>query len=225
MYKKQQLISKALARFIPGIIIISALLFISAGSIRFWNAWLFMGELFIPMLFVLVYLIIRDPELLLKRMNTNEKEKTQKKVVLTTLIMFLSAFIISGLDYRFKWSTVPLVVVILSAFMVLTGYVLFFMVMRQNSYASRVVEIQEKQKVIDTGLYGIVRHPMYSAAIQMFMFMPLVLGSFYALIPLIIFPLQMGIRMKNEELILEKGLDGYIEYKKKVRYKIIPFLW
>ena len=215
----------ALARFIPGTIIISALLFIPAGSIKFWNAWLFMGVLFIPMLFVIVYLITRDPELLFKRMNTNEKEKTQKKVVFLTSIIFLSAFIISGLDYRFQWSTVPLLVVVISAIIVLTGYILFFMVMRQNSYASRVVEIQEKQKVIDSGLYGIVRHPMYSAAILMFMFMPLVLGSFYALIPLIIFPLQMGTRMKNKELILEKGLDGYIEYKKRVRYKIIPFLW
>jgi protein-S-isoprenylcysteine O-methyltransferase Ste14 len=225
MYKKQQLISKALSRFIPGIIILSALMFISAGTINYWNAWLFMGELFIPMLLVLVYLIIWDPELLLKRLNANEKEKTQQKVVLITLIMFLSAFIISGLDYRYKWSSVPLLIVLTSATMVLTGYILFFIVMRQNSYASRVVEIQEKQKVIDTGLYGIVRHPMYSAAILMFMSMPLVLGSFYALIPLLIFPFQMGIRMRNEEQILEKGLDGYIEYKKRVRYKIIPFLW
>lgn len=184
-----------------------------------------MGVLFIPMLFVIFYLIIRDPELLFKRMNTKEKENTQKKVVLLTSIIFLSAFIISGLDFRFQWSKVPLLVVILSSIFVLSGYILFFIVMRQNSYASRVVEIQEKQKVIDSGLYGIVRHPMYSAAILMFMFMPLVLGSFFALIPLVIFPFQMGKRMKNEELILEKGLDGYIDYKKKVRYKIIPFLW
>jgi protein-S-isoprenylcysteine O-methyltransferase Ste14 len=225
MYKKQQLIGMALSRLIPGILIISAILFIPAGSIKFWNAWLFMGVLFIPMLFVVIYLIIRDPELLFKRMNTNEKEKTQKKVVLLTSIIFLSVFIISGLDYRFQWSTVPLLVEILTALIVLIGYILFFMVMRQNSYASRVVEIQEKQKVIDTGLYGIVRHPMYSAAILMFMFMPLVLGSFYALIPLVIFPFQMSTRMKNEEEILEKGLEGYIEYKKKVRYKVFPFLW
>ena len=225
MYTTNQLINRALARFIPGIIIISAILFIPAGSIRFWNAWLFMGVLFIPMLFVIIYLIIRDPELLYKRMNTNEKEKTQKKVVLLTSVVFLSAFIISGLDYRFGWSDLPLLLVILSALMVLTGYILFFLVMQQNSYASRVVEIQEKQKVIDTGLYGIVRHPMYFAAILMFMFMPLVLGSFFALIPLLIFPFQMSKRMKNEEEILEKGLDGYIQYKEKVRYKIIPFLW
>ncbi len=225
MHPKNKLISKALTRFIPGIIIISAILFIPAGSVKFWNAWLFMGVLFIPMLFVIIYLKIRDPELLDKRMNTNEKEKTQKKVVLLTSVVFLSAFIIAGLDYRFEWSVVPLPLEIFSALIVLIGYILFFIVMSQNSYASRVVEIQEKQKVIDTGLYGIVRHPMYSAAILMFMFMPLVLGSFYALIPLLIFPFQMSTRMKNEEEILEKGLEGYIEYKKKVRYKIIPFLW
>lgn len=225
MYSKKKLAGMALSRFIPGIIIISALLFIPAGSIKFWNAWLFMGVLFIPMLFVIFYLIIRDPELLFKRMNTNEKEKTQKKVVLLTSVVFLSAFIIAGLDYRFDWSAVPLLIVILSSLIVLIGYILFFMVMRQNSYASRVVEIQEKQKVIDTGLYGIVRHPMYFAAILMFMFMPLLLGSFFALIPLLIFPFQMAIRMKNEEEILEKGLDGYSRYKEKVRYKLIPFLW
>jgi protein-S-isoprenylcysteine O-methyltransferase Ste14 len=225
MYSKNKLIIMALGRLIPGIIIISALLFIPAGTLNFWNAWLFMGVLFIPMLFVIAYLIIYDPELLYKRMNTNEKEKTQKKVVLLTSVVFLSAFIIAGIDNRYNWSEVPVFLEILSAFIVLTGYILFYIVMRQNSYASRVVEIQEKQKVIDTGLYGIVRHPMYFAAILMFMFMPLVLGSFYALIPLSVFPFQMSTRMKNEEEILEKGLDGYISYKEKVRYKIIPFLW
>lgn len=225
MYSKKKLIIMALSRFVPGIIIISALLFIPAGTVKFWNAWLFMGVLFIPMLFVILYLIIRDPELLYKRMNTNEKEKTQKKVVLLTSVVFISAFIIAGLDYRFEWSAIPLILEIISAFIVLIGYLLFYMVMRQNSYASRVVEIQEKQKLIDTGLYGIVRHPMYFAAILMFMFMPLVLGSFFALIPLLVFPFQMNVRMKNEEEILEKGLDGYDEYKKKVKYKILPFIW
>jgi protein-S-isoprenylcysteine O-methyltransferase Ste14 len=225
MHSRTKLTGMALSRFVPGIIIISVLLFVPAGSLKFWNAWLFMGVLFIPMLYVIIYLMIYDPELLNKRMNTNEKEKTQKKVVLFTSVVFLSAFIIAGLDFRFGWSTVPIPLVILSAVIVLFGYILFYLVMRQNSYASRVVEIQEKQKVIDTGLYRIVRHPMYLAAILMFMFMPLVLGSFYALIPLLIFPFQMRTRMKNEEEILEKGLEGYIRYKEKVKYKIIPFLW
>ena len=225
MYKKRELISKALSRFIPGIIIISALLFIPAGSLKFWNAWLFIGVLFIPMLFVLVYLIIFDPELLYKRLDTNEREKTQKKVMLFTTLIFLSGFILSGFDYRYNWSDVPLWLVLISSIIVLTGYILFFFVMRQNSYASRVVEIQEKQEVIDTGLYSIVRHPMYFAAILMFLFMPIVLGSFFALIPLLVFPFQMNIRIKNEEEILEKGLEGYKKYKQKVRYKIIPFIW
>lgn len=225
MTSRKELIGMALSRFIPGILIISALLFIPAGSVRYWNAWLFMGVLFVPMLFVIGYLIIRDPELLYKRMKTDEKEKTQRKVVLITSFSFLSSFIIAGLDYRFGWSKVPVFFEILSALIVLTGYVLFYIVMRQNSYASRVVEVQEKQKVIDTGLYSLVRHPMYFAAILMFMFMPLVLGSFYALIPLLVFPSQMSTRMKNEEEILEKGLDGYIRYKEKVKYRIIPFVW
>jgi protein-S-isoprenylcysteine O-methyltransferase Ste14 len=225
MQPKTRLIAMALSRLIPGIMIISLLLFVPAGTIKFPNAWMFIGVLFIPMIIVVIYLLIRNPELLSKRMNTNEREKTQKKVVLLTSVVFLSSFVISGLDYRYRWSAVPLFLEILSAFIILIGYLLFFMVMRQNTYASRVVEIQEKQKVIDTGFYGIVRHPMYLAAVLMFMFMPLALGSFFALIPLLIFPFQMGIRMKNEEEILEKGLDGYIQYKEKVKYKIIPFLW
>ncbi len=145
--------------------------------------------------------------------------------MLFTTLIFLSGFILSGFDYRYNWSDVPLWLVLLSSIIVLTGYILFFFVMRQNSYASRVVEIQEKQKVIDTGLYSIVRHPMYFAAILMFLFMPIVLGSFFALIPLLVFPFQMNIRIKNEEEILEKGLEGYKKYKQKVRYKVIPFIW
>lgn len=225
MYTKKQLLGKALSRFILGLIFISAILFIPAGSIEYWNAWLFIGILFIPILFVGIYLIIRDPELLDKRLNSQEKENKQKKMVLFTTITFLAGFILSGLDYRFGWSSVPLFLVVLSAIMVLIGYIMFFMVIRQNRYASRVVEVQEKQKVIDTGFYGVVRHPMYSAAILIFLFTPLVLGSFIALIPFLIFPFQMNIRIKNEEQVLEEGLDGYIEYKKRVKYKVIPFIW
>jgi protein-S-isoprenylcysteine O-methyltransferase Ste14 len=225
MYNKKKLTGTALARFIPGILIISALLFIPAGSIKFWNAWLLIGVLFLPMLFVIFYLVVKDPELLYKRLNTKEKESSQKIVVLITSVIILSGLILSGLDFRFQWSGVPLLLEILSAFIVFSGYIMFFAVIRQNSYASRVVEVQERQKVIDTGLYGIVRHPMYSAAILIFMFMPLLLGSFYALLPLLVFPFQMSNRIKNEEEILEKGLEGYYEYKKKVRYKIIPLIW
>lgn len=225
MNSQKKQVNMALGRLIPGILIISALLFIPSGSVNYWNAWLFMGVLFIPMIFVFIYLFIRDPELLNKRMNTKEKETTQKIVVLLISFLFLSSFIIAALDYRFGWSEVPVFLVILSALIFLTGYFLFFIVIRQNSYASRVVEIQEKQKVIETGLYSVVRHPMYLATILMFMFMPLVLGSFYAIIPLLIFPFQMNTRMKNEEEVLERGLDGYNKYKKKVKYKIIPYIW
>lgn len=225
MYNKKHIIGKALSRFIAGLIFISAILFIPAGSIQYWNAWLFIGILFIPILFVGIYLVIRDPELLDKRLNSQEKENKQKKVVVFTSITFLSGFILAGLDYRFGWSTVPLFLVLLSSILVLVGYILFFMVIRQNRYASRVVEVQENQKVIDTGFYGVVRHPMYSAAILMFLFTPLVLGSFIALIPFLIFPFQMNTRIKNEEEVLEKGLDGYVEYKKRVKYRVIPFIW
>jgi len=225
MYNRTELFAKALARFIPGLLIISAILFGTAGTMKFWNAWLFICVLFIPMLFVMIYLVIRDPELLIKRLNAREKEKTQRKVILFTSLIFLTGFIIAGLDFRLHWSKVPVTLVLISSIMELTGYILFFIVMRQNSYASRVVEIQEKQKVIDTGLYSLVRHPMYFASILMFLFMPLLLGSFYALLPLLIFPLQMILRIKNEEEVLEKGLEGYIEYKKKVKYKVFPFLW
>lgn len=225
MVAGQKLIFRALARFVPGLIIISGILFLSAGSVSYWNAWLFLAVLFVPMSFVIVYLIFRDPELLDKRLNTREKESNQKGVILSTLVTLLAGFVLSGLDYRFGWSQMPAWLVFCSALIFLTGYILFFFVMRQNSFASRVVEIQEKQKVIDTGLYSLVRHPMYFAAVLMFLFMPLVLGSYYSIIPMLFFPFQMIIRIKNEEEVLEEGLDGYAEYKKKVKYKIVPFIW
>ena len=168
---------------------------------------------------------MRDPELLEKRLTVREKEKTQKKVVLVTTVIFFAGFVLSGLDFRYGWSGLPLWLELLSAVFVLAGYIMFFIVMRQNSYLSRVVEVQQEQKVIDTGLYAIVRHPMYFAAILMFLFMPLSLGSYYALIPLLVFPFQMNTRLKNEEEVLENGLEGYREYKKKVRYRVIPLIW
>lgn len=225
MYDKKKIVIKALSRFISGLLFISAILFISAGTIEYWNAWLFIGILFIPILLVLIYLSIHDPELLDKRLKGREREGQQKKVILFSLITFLTGFILAGLDYRLGWSTVPLFLVLFSAVIILIGYILFFVVIHENRYASRVIEVQEKQKVIDTGLYSVVRHPMYSAAILMFLFTPLVLGSFYALILFLLFPFQMGMRIKNEEELLEKELDGYVEYKKRVKYRIIPRVW
>jgi protein-S-isoprenylcysteine O-methyltransferase Ste14 len=225
MKSRKQLIVGALSRFIPGILIISGILFLSAGTVSFWNAWLFMGVLFIPMFFVMIYLIVRDPDLLGKRINTKEPESRQRAILFSTIIIFPLSFILSGLDYRFEWSSVPFWLELLSALIVFIGYILFFVVMKQNTYASRVVEIQEKQKVITSGLYSVVRHPMYFAAVMMFLFMPLLLGSFIALIPMLIFPVQINERIKNEEVVLEKGLEGYVEYKMKVKYKVIPYLW
>jgi protein-S-isoprenylcysteine O-methyltransferase Ste14 len=163
--------------------------------------------------------------LLQKRLDTNEHEKKQKKVILTTSVIILSGLIIAGIDYRYQWSDVPFWMVLLSSLVILTGYFLFFSVMRQNSYASRVVEVQANQKVIETGLYAYIRHPMYLASILIFTFIPFSLGSYYALIPMLLFPFQMNSRIKSEEEILEKGLDGYTEYKKKVKYKIVPLIW
>lgn len=225
MSSKKQITKKALSRFVSGLLLISAILFISAGTLEYWNAWLFTGILFIPILFVLIYLSIHDPELLEKRLENRERESPQKKVILLSSVTFFTGFILAGLDYRFHWSTVPLPLVLLSAVIMLVGYIMFFMVIQENRYASRVVEVQKKQEVIDTGLYGVVRHPMYSAAILIFLFTPLVLGSFYALIPFLLFPFQMGLRIKNEEELLEKELDGYVEYKKHVKYRLVPFVW
>ncbi|MEI7498896.1 MAG: isoprenylcysteine carboxylmethyltransferase family protein [Bacteroidota bacterium] len=224
-YSKTKLAFLALTRFIPGILLLSFVLFISAGSFGYWNAWFFMGILSIPLLIILIYLVTCDPELLEKRLNTRETEQTQKKMIIKTSITFLSVLIVSGLDYRFQWTPAPIWLVFSSAIIYLLGNAIFFIVMLQNKFASRVIEIQEKQKVIDTGLYSYVRHPMYTAVIMMFFFMPLILGSLSAFILMLIFPYQINIRIKNEEKVLEKGLEGYIAYKKRVKYKVIPFLW
>lgn len=222
---KRKLTVRALSRFIPGLSILALILFASAGTLDYWNGWLFLGELTIPMVFVFIYLIINDPELLLKRLNTREKEKKQKNIVLVNLITFLTGLILAGLDFRFNWSNVPIWLEIVSAIFLFLGYLLFFIVIRQNSYASRVIEIQEKQKVIDTGLYSIVRHPMYLAVIIMYLFLPLLLGSFFSFIIMLLFPFQINMRISNEEEVLEKGLAGYMEYKERVKYKVIPYIW
>ncbi len=216
---------KTISRYIISIILVGAMLFLPAGTFHFMNAWLFMGILFIPMFFVLIYLVVKDPVLLEKRMRLDEKEKPQKLYVVLSIVMTFLTFMLPGFDFRFHWSSVPITVVIGSAVIVLTGYFLFFLVMRQNSYASRVIEIQQEQKLIDTGLYSLVRHPMYMAATLLFGFAPLVLGSYYSMIPMIFIPVLLIIRLKNEEKVLKNGLKGYEEYMKKVKYRMIPFIW
>ena len=220
-----KLFLQAIIKYIFGVLIVGALLFIPANSFKYWNGWLFMGLLFVPMFIAGIFLIIKNPELLRKRLNAREKENEQKWVLLFSGLMFLSGFIIAGLNYRYKWIEIPNIVVIISSILFIISYILYAEVLRENTYLSRTIEVQENQKVIDTGLYGIVRHPMYAVTILLFLTMPLVLGSIISFIIFLIYPIIINKRIKNEEKVLEKDLQGYIEYKKKVKYKVIPFVW
>jgi len=222
---RSSLIFRALLFYLFSLLLVGLLVFFPAGSMKFWNGWLFLGALFIPMFCILIYLLIKDPDLLVKRMKTKEKEKTQKTYLILSIIVCLITFIMPGLDFRFNWSDVPLSVVLISTLIMMSGYLMFFIVMKQNTYASRVIEIQDEQKLIDTGLYSFVRHPMYLAGTILYGFAPLVLGSYYALIPAVFIPILLIIRIKNEEKVLVKGLKGYAEYMKKVRYRLFLFIW
>ena len=221
----KKLVRMALIRFGGAILIISLILFLPAGTIKYWNAWLFIGALFIPVILVLIYLIKNDPELLEKRMKTKEKEETQKLIIKLSFIPFIISFLTPGFDYRYQWSAVPLWLVIIATVIMLIGYGMFFIVIRQNSYASRVVEVQEKQKLIDTGLYSVVRHPMYLANVIIYLSIPLVLGSYYSLLVISLFLVVFYFRIKNEEEVLKEGLEGYSDYMKKVKYRLIPYVW
>ena len=220
-----KLLINALTKFICGLILVGLLLFLPAGTFNYPNAWLFVGILFVPMIFLGIVLFAKAPELLKKRLDTKEKESTQKGVVAFSALIFLIGFILAGLDFRFGLSKVPLAVVIIASLLFLVSYGLYAEVMRENAYLSRTVKVQENQKVIDTGLYGIVRHPMYMATILMFLSIPLVLGSWYAFIVFLLYPVIIAVRIKNEEQVLSKELNGYKEYKQKVKYKILPFIW
>ena len=220
-----KLLINALTKFICGLILVGLLLFLPAGTFNYPNAWLFMGILFVPMIILGVVLFTKAPELLKKRLDTKEKESTQKGVVAFSALIFLIGFILAGLDFRFGLSKVPLAVVIIASLLFLVSYGLYAEVMRENAYLSRTVKVQENQKVIDTGLYGIVRHPMYMATILMFLSIPLVLGSWYAFVVFLLYPVIIAVRIKNEEQVLSKELNGYKEYKQKVKYKILPFIW
>lgn len=220
-----KLFLQAINKYIFGVILVGLLLFIPANSLEYWNAWLLMGLLFIPMLMAGIILIFKNPELLKKRLNAKEKGKEQKKVVLFSGLMFLFGFIIAGLNYRYHWTEINNITVIISSVLFTIAYILYGEVLRENTYLSRVIEIQEGQKVIDTGLYKIVRHPMYSITILLFLTMPLILGSLMSFGIFLIYPIIIIKRIKNEEEILEKNLKGYSEYKKKVKYRLIPFIW
>ena len=221
----KKLFIQAIIKYILGVVSIGALLFIPACSFEYWNGWLFMGLLFIPMFIAGIILMIKNPELLRKRLNAKEKENEQKEVILFSGLMFLSGFIIAGLNYKYNWIEVPNIVVIISSILFIIAYILYAEVLRENTYLSRTIEVQENQKVVDTGMYGIVRHPMYAVTILLFLTMPLILGSIISFIIFLIYPSIIGKRIKNEEEVLEKDLKGYTEYKKKVKYKLIPFIW
>ena len=220
-----KLFFEAIIKFILGAVIIGLLIFLPANTINYWNGWLFMGLLFIPMFIAGIIMIIKSPDLLRKRLNAKEKETEQKLVVKLSGLMFLIGFIIAGLNYRFGWIIIPNYIVIISSIIFILSYILYAEVLRENAYLSRTIEVQKNQKVIDTGLYGIVRHPMYAVTILLFLSMPLVLGSIMSFAIFLVYPFIIAKRIKNEEEVLEKELKGYSEYKKKVKYKMIPFIW
>lgn len=224
MAKKTLLIS-ALTKFLAGLILMGLVLFLPAGTFAYTNAWLFLGLLFIPMLVLGVVLFMKAPELLEKRLQSKEKEATQKGVVAVSGLMFIGSFVLAGLDFRFGWSNMPTWVVAVAAVILLASYSMYGEVMRENAYLSRTVEVQENQKVIDTGLYGVIRHPMYTATIFLFLAMPVVLGSWIAFAVMLLYPAAIVARIGNEEKVLEEGLQGYAEYKKKVKYRLVPFIW
>lgn len=223
--KRSALAWQALAKGVGGLAVMALLLFLPAGSWGYWQAWLFLGLLFVPMTCVATWLLVREPELLAKRLSSKEQEKAQRQVVAFSALMFVAGFLLAGFDQRFGWSEMPAWVVAIAAVVMVCGYGLYAEVMRENAFLSRTVEVQENQKVISTGLYGIVRHPMYAATLVLYLAMPIVLGSWVALIPFLAYPFIIAHRIRNEEHVLEEGLTGYCEYEQQVRYRLIPFIW
>ncbi len=215
----------ALTKFTAGLVLVGALLFLPAGGFGYINAWLFIGLLFIPMLLLGVVLLIKAPSLLDKRLNAHETNRSQKGVVAVSGLLFLAGFLIAGWDNRFGWSSVPPWVVAVASVILLVSYVLYAEVMRENAYLSRAIEVQEGQHVVDTGLYGIVRHPMYAATVWLFLSIPVVLGSWWALLCFLPYIAVIVIRIRHEEALLEAELDGYAAYKARVKYRLLPFVW
>lgn len=220
-----KLMMQALVKYLAGLAMIGLLLFLPAGTWAWWNAWVFIAILFGPMLVLGAVLLWKSPELLEKRLNAREREQAQRRVVAFSALMFVGGFLLTGLDHRFGWSQMPRGISVAAAVVQLIAYALYAEVMRENAYLSRTVEVQKDQKVIDTGLYGVVRHPMYAATILLFLAMPLVLGSWPAFVLFLAYPAAIAKRIVNEEQVLLDGLPGYAEYRQKVKYRIIPFVW
>ena len=219
------LLKQALAKVFLGMVLMGLLLFLPAGSFRYWQGWLLMGILFVPMFIAGFIMLFKNPDLLRKRLNAKEEEKEQKTVVALSGLLFIAAFVVAGLNWRFQWCVLPDWAVWVAAVLFLLCYLLYAEVLRENTYLSRTIEVQENQKVIDSGLYGIVRHPMYMATTVLFLAMPLVLASPVSFLIMLLYIPLIAKRIKNEETVLEEGLEGYKEYKERVKYRIIPFIW
>ena len=220
-----KLFIQAITKFLLGVVLVGLLIFLPAGTFNYFGGWLLMGILFIPMFAAGIVMMIKNPELLKKRLKAKESEAEQDLVIKLSGLMFLLGFIVAGLGVRFDWYSLPLYAEIIGAALFLVAYCLYAEILRENTYLSRTIEIQENQKVISTGLYGIVRHPMYSATLLLFLSMPIVLGSLYSLIIFLAYPFIIAKRIKNEEKFVEEKLDGYSEYKSKVKYRLTPFIW
>lgn len=221
----KKLFFEAIFKFLLGVILIGVLIFLPAGTFNYLNGWIFMGILFIPMFIVGIIMMIKNPTLLKSRLESKEKQKEQSIVIKLSGLMFIVGFIIAGLDYRYNWFNLPKIVTYISIGVFLIAYLLWAEVLRENTYLSRTIKVEENQKVIDKGLYSIVRHPMYFATLLLFLSMPLVLGSLISFFIFLLYPVLIIIRIINEEKMLEKELVGYKEYKQKVKYKMIPFIW
>ena len=220
-----KLFAGALAKYLLGIVLVGLLIFLPAGSLTFWSGWLLMGILFIPMFFAGIVMMLKNPALLESRLNAKETQREQSTVVKLSGLMFLAGFVVAGLGFRFHWYMLPMGVSIGAAVLFLFAYVLYAEVLRENTYLSRTITVQQGQTVIDTGLYGIVRHPMYSVTLVLFLSMPIVLGSVYAFLIFLVYPFIIAKRIRHEEELLEKELSGYREYKQKVKFRLIPFIW
>lgn len=220
-----KLLINALVKYITGLVAVGALLFLPAGTFDYLGAWIFIALLFVPMLILGAVLFVKSPELLKKRLDAKEKRSTEKGVVGLSALVFVGGFVVAGLDCRFSLSHVPMAVCIIASCLFIVAYILYAEVMRENAYLSRTIEVQEGQKVVDSGLYSVVRHPMYSATVLLFLMIPLILGSLWALLVFLVYPFLIAARIKDEEKLLTSELEGYSEYKKKVKWKLIPLIW
>ena len=221
----RSLLKEALIKVISGMILLGVLLFIPAGTLKWKNGWLFLAVLFIPMIIAGIIMYFKAPDLLRSRLNAKETQKDQKEVIGLSALMFIAVFAVSGLDYRFGWSKMSDTATVIAVIIFLLAYLMFGEVLRENAWLSRTIEVQADQQVVDSGLYGVVRHPMYTATVFLFLMMPLILGSMYAFVIMWVYIPIIVKRIKNEEEVLEKELRGYTEYKKKIKYRLIPFVW